>query len=115
MRSVVVVFPASMCAMMPMFRVLSSGVVRGMRAPGAGPGLLPPVMGERLVGVGHAVGVFLLLHCLPALVGGVDQLVGELLRHAATATRARVLHEPAHRERRGALGPYLDRPPVVPA
>src|SRR5215208_6266799 len=30
MRSVVVVFPASMCAMMPMFRYCSSGVVRGM-------------------------------------------------------------------------------------
>src|SRR3954466_2501623 len=30
MRSVVVVFPASMCAMMPIFRILSSGVVRGI-------------------------------------------------------------------------------------
>src|SRR5882672_1787836 len=30
MRSVVVVFPASMWAMMPMFRTLSSGVVRGI-------------------------------------------------------------------------------------
>src|ERR1700730_4431022 len=28
MRSVVVVFPASMCAMMPMFRVFSSGTCR---------------------------------------------------------------------------------------
>src|SRR3989441_9834594 len=30
MRSVVVVFPASMCAMMPMFRMRSSGVVLGI-------------------------------------------------------------------------------------
>jgi hypothetical protein len=30
MRSVVVVLPASMCAMMPMFRYCSSGVFRGM-------------------------------------------------------------------------------------
>src|SRR6266496_2808323 len=30
MRSVVVVFPASMWAMMPMFRIRSSGVVRGI-------------------------------------------------------------------------------------
>src|SRR6267143_4921689 len=30
MRSVVVVFPASMCAMMPIFRMRSSGVVRGI-------------------------------------------------------------------------------------
>src|SRR5439155_20678583 len=30
MRSVVVVFPASMCAMMPMLRIRSSGVTRGI-------------------------------------------------------------------------------------
>jgi hypothetical protein len=30
MRSVVVVLPASMCAMMPMFRVRLSGVCRGI-------------------------------------------------------------------------------------
>jgi hypothetical protein len=30
MRSVVVVLPASMCAMIPMFRVLSRETVRGM-------------------------------------------------------------------------------------
>src|SRR6266550_5263629 len=33
MRSVVVVFPASMWAMMPIFRILSSGVVRGNCLP----------------------------------------------------------------------------------
>src|SRR3989441_1069701 len=33
MRSVVVVFPASMWAMMPMFRMRSSGVVRGIALP----------------------------------------------------------------------------------
>ena len=32
MRSVVVVFPASMCAMMPMLRVFSSGNLRGMKS-----------------------------------------------------------------------------------
>src|SRR5438105_2962692 len=31
-RSVVVVFLASMCAMMPIFRILSSGVVRGIQS-----------------------------------------------------------------------------------
>jgi hypothetical protein len=30
MRSVVVVLPASMCAMIPMFRVFSSGKLRAM-------------------------------------------------------------------------------------
>src|SRR5947209_17914840 len=36
MRSVVVVLPASMCAMIPMLRVFSSENVRGMRAVSGG-------------------------------------------------------------------------------
>ena len=42
--------------------------------------LLPPVMGERLVGVGHAVRVILLLDGVAAIVGGaiVPELQGLL-------------------------------------
>src|SRR5512147_1174371 len=58
MRSVVVVFPASMWAMMPMLRVRSSGVVRAIpvpvcqhksgatEAPTIGAGLAPPPSGD---------------------------------------------------------------------
>src|SRR6267154_2740462 len=57
MRSVVVVFPASMWAMMPMFRIFSSGVVRGIaflysakmrgdRVARGRAGLAPPSSGD---------------------------------------------------------------------
>src|SRR6266567_2824212 len=110
MRSVAVVFPASMCAMIPMFRQRFRGMVRATlihpcglasprllrtslelsvrillairtgnfakaRLPAAG---LPAVMRESLVGFGHAVDVFLLLHCRAAPVGRVQQLVRQL-------------------------------------
>src|SRR5262245_43518596 len=55
------------------------------------------------------MGVFALLDGLAALVRGVDDLVGELLAHALARARARILLEPAHRERRRALRPDLDR------
>src|SRR5215475_1947082 len=95
-----------MCAMMPMLRVRSSGVVRAM---GDLDGDLPAIVGEGLVGLRHAMRVFALLHRLAALVRGVDDLVGELLEHALAAAATRVLFDPAHGERRGALGPHLDR------
>src|SRR5579884_2799017 len=83
MRSVVVVLPASMCAMMPMLRVSSMGTVRAtVVAP------LPPVMGKGAVGLGHAVHILALLDGPAAVVGRVHQLVGQLLHHRVPA-RAR--------------------------
>src|SRR5262245_39857845 len=109
MRSVVVVLPASMWAMMPMFRVLSSGADRAIVAfLSRGPRLLPAVVREGLVGLRHLVRVFALLHGLAALVGRVDQLVGELVAHALAFARACRVDQPAHRERGRALGPHLD-------
>src|SRR5579864_3149921 len=97
MRSVDVVFPASMCAMIPMFRVSSSLNTRP-EAPGAffslvrfatasatwSPyplKLLPAIMREGLVGFRHAMHVFLLLDGPAARVGGVNQLIRELVDH----------------------------------
>src|SRR5574338_979121 len=94
-----------MWAMMPMFRVRSSGELRAMTVSRC---VLPAVVGERLVRLRHSMGVFALLHALAALVGRVDDLVGQLLPHALAAARARVLLEPAHRQRRRALGAHLD-------
>src|SRR5208283_2403407 len=123
MRSVVVVFPASMWAMMPMFRVLSSGVVRGMivtfRAPkrparlllywhSAG-SCLPAIVGERLVRVRHAMRLLALPYALTALVRGVDNLVRELVLHALAVSQPCVLDQPAHGERGGSFGAHLDR------
>src|SRR6185437_4271785 len=103
MRSVVVVLPASMCAMIPMLRVRASGnsLMMGMllssrarrswsgvtarrsagRRPAATAPALPAVVSEGLVGLRHLVRV------LPALdrgadsVGGVQQLVGQAQCH----------------------------------
>src|ERR1035437_94574 len=125
MRSVVVVLPASMCAMIPIFRQRFSGIVRATVSishstglgpcgfccgayisrlhsvaeargsspsisfklfrgrlgyqPAAGRSPLPAIMRERLVGLGHAVHIFLLLHRRAAAVGGVQQFGGQLL------------------------------------
>src|SRR5258708_39721277 len=100
MRSVVVVLPASMCAMIPMLRVLASSALFAM-IPSLGPtrslassksvgdpkvfwmglsGLqLPSVVGEGLVGLRHLVGVLAALDAGPEAVARIAQLVGEAL------------------------------------
>src|SRR5258708_33076939 len=111
MRSVVVVLPASMCAMMPMLRYCAMGVVRAMLglSGGRGSARLPAVMGERLVGVGHLVGVFALLHGIAAAIEGIHQLGRELLGHAVARAVARGLDDPANGERLTSLRTDLDR------
>src|SRR5262245_33056897 len=111
MRSVVVVLPASICAMIPMFRYWAMGVVRAMRGTFSTGFLarLPAVMGERLVGVGHFMGVFALLDGVAASIEGVEQLGGEFLGHAVARAVARGLDDPADGERLTALRANLDR------
>src|SRR5699024_7847501 len=133
MRSVVVVLPASMCAMMPMFRTLVRSVRTSCatrylislvavgsadtvgRAGGAGagadavPGLLSPaVVREGLVGLGHLVGVLATLHRGTEAVARVEDLVHQALGHRLLATLPRVPDEPAQRQGRGAAGLDLD-------
>jgi hypothetical protein len=60
-------------------------------------------VGEGLVGLGHLVRVFLLLHRVAAVVRGVHDLAGELLHHGLLATIAAVLDDPAHREGHAAV------------
>src|SRR5205823_7764567 len=103
MRSVVVVLPASMCAMMPMFRVFSSEYCRSTaflvspvdrvlppRSKEGGQAAaplsvdvapLPAIMRERFVGLRHLVRVFPLLHCRAPVVGRVEQLGSQLVGH----------------------------------
>src|SRR5262245_37438861 len=127
MRSVVVVLPASMCAMMPMFLVRSSGYCESTGLPfrqvsgqllkrRGGPGMSPPpgiwslpaVMCERLVGLRHLVGVFSLLHRRPAVVRRVEQLGGQLGRHALFRSATRGAYDPAHAERGTTVGTHFD-------
>src|SRR3972149_4558185 len=113
-----------MWAMMPMLRVLSNGYCRstafassfsdGRRGGSAcGPPLrvvsLPAVVRERLVGLRHPVRVFSLLDGGAPVVGRVQELAGQLLRHALLPPAAGGGGEPPHRGRGPALRAYLHR------
>src|SRR5580698_4822835 len=131
MRSVVVVLPASMCAMIPMFRQRFRGVVRATiylssasirsrcRSIKSKTKLftrslfLPAVVREGLVGLGHTVNIFLLLHRGATAVGCIEELSGQLLDHALFPASAAVGHEPADGERGAALGENFNRNLIV--
>src|SRR5579862_2772519 len=107
MRSVVVVFPASMWAMMPMFRTRSSSSILGTRVPAcvcvtatsssrpSGPPGLPAVVGEGLVGLRHPVHVVLAFVRATLLIGGVQNLSCQLVGHLPLAPLAREGDQPA--------------------
>src|SRR3954464_968495 len=128
MRSVVVVLPASMCAMIPMLRVLASWAALaitysssflsacGFRgrpgfppAAGAGERMSPAVVREGLVRLGHLVRVLATLHSGTEAVARVEQLVHQALGHRLLAAAAAVLDEPAQTEGGAAGGADLDR------
>src|SRR4051812_41657020 len=101
MRSVVVVLPASMCAMMPMFRTFlrsvstssATGVSLESRQFVVVAGDLtrsPAVVREGLVGLGHLVHVLAPLDGRPQPVARVEDLVHEPLCHRLLAARPRV-------------------------
>src|SRR5690606_2792471 len=121
MRSVVVVLPASMCAMMPMLRTFvrsvstssatvmcPSGLRRGessrLRRPGS-----PAVVRERPVRLGHLVHVLATLDCCAQAVARVEQLVHQTLGHRLLTTGPCEVHEPAQREGCRTDRTYLDR------
>src|SRR5205085_1324468 len=115
MRSVVVVLPASMCAMIPMLRVLASSALLAMIpsrlccGPSAKRGwCLPAVVGEGAVRLGHLVGVLATLHSGTEAVAGVEDLVHEAVGHRCLATGARIADEPAQGERGAAARLDLD-------
>src|SRR5215472_1618046 len=118
MRSVVVVFPASMCAMIPMFRSLSRRAARSICFTATTAiSVLPPGLrlfliaevAKRLVRFRHTMGLFLAPDRAAGVVGRIDELVRQLLGHAAAVASARKPHEPPARQCQTALGPDLDR------
>src|SRR5579872_387318 len=132
MRSVVVVLPASMCAMMPMFLQRSNGTVLGTTNSFLGSvicfchletrrlrlriyAFLPAVMRKRLVRFRHAMHIFLLLDGGAAAVGGIQQFIAQLVNHALFATGAGIADDPANRQRRSAIGINLNRNLIVRA
>src|ERR1700686_3707484 len=115
MRSVVVVLPASMWAMIPMLRTFSSGVVLAIqffqrrKSASYATFLLPPVMRESLVGFRHSVHVVLLLNSSAAQIGGVVQFIRQLFWHAFFGAAPRVDQDPANRQARPAIIGHFDR------
>src|SRR5579859_5787617 len=111
MRSVDVVFPASMCAIMPMLRVSSSLKPRpaaccdfslvSVAITGSFSSVppLPAIMRERLVRYCHAVHVFLFLDGPAARICSVNQLVRQLVNHGLAGAIPRILQQPADRQR----------------
>src|SRR5260370_32371337 len=99
MRSVVVVLPASMWAMMPMFRIFSIGTVRAISTAYR----LPPVVREGFIRLRHSVHIVLLLNRSAAHVRGVVQFVRQLVGHAFFRARPGVDQNPADRQA-GAAG-----------
>src|ERR1700694_557832 len=116
MRSVVVVLPASMWAMMPMFLQRSNGTVLGTTldsfwAPNSAS--LPSVMRERLIGLRHTVYILFLLDCGALPGGGVQQLITQLVDHALLTARPGIGNQPADRERRATVGIHFHRYLIV--
>src|SRR5579884_1812044 len=113
-HSVVVVLPASMCAMIPMFRSRSSLVLRftcstAITAMSVVPPRSVSEMAESLVRFRHPVGLFFAPHRPARVVGGVHQLRGQLLGHALAVPLPGEAHDPPPGQRQAAIGTDLDR------
>src|ERR1700751_4500826 len=133
MRSVVVVLPASMCAMMPMLRTLVRSVstscatavfplfrllgllfqlrpaVSDVAAGGSGPPRhLPAVVRECPVRLGHLVGVLTPFDGGTQAIARIEDLVGETLDHRLLSARLREADQPAQRQRGRPFGADLD-------
>ena len=76
---------------------------------------LPAEVGERLVGLGHLVGIFALLHSRAGVVGGVHELAGETLGHGALTAGAGVGRQPTQTEGLTTGGTNLHRDLIVGA
>src|SRR5437016_11470912 len=101
MRSVVVVLPASMWAMMPIFRIFSIGTVRAINACPTTYDLRassPPIVGKRLIRLRHPMDIILFLNRSTAHVRGVVQFVRQLIGHAFFRASPRVDQNPAYRQ-----------------
>src|ERR1700685_881351 len=68
-------------------RTLYIGPRRRITSRGATSPRLPAIVGERLVGFGHAVSVFALANRGAAVLGGLHQFGGKPMRHGLLASR----------------------------
>src|SRR5229473_2185186 len=70
--------------------------------------MLPAVVRERLVGVGHTMGVLALLHRGAAVLRRIADLARQALLHRVLGAAARRADQPADRQRLAAIGPHFD-------
>src|SRR5258706_7675410 len=122
MRSVVVVLPASMWAMIPMFRVRSRGNSRAIchhffvnwgnahagHRTKRRPRRSPSVVREGLIRLSHLLQGVAPLYRGTDAVRRVEQLVGQTLRHRLFAPLPREADDPADGQCVGPAGPHLD-------
>src|ERR1700733_3474888 len=111
MRSVVVVFPASMWAMMPKLRSSSLAWLRAMiLVPDClADRRLPAVVGEGAVGFSHPVRILALFDRCAPVVRGVEQFCRQTIHHGLVVAVARCGDDPADRQRLPAIGAHFDR------
>src|SRR5687768_2565449 len=101
-----------MWAMIPMFRVRSSGTdvpARSDRVAVLAVIWLPLEVAEGAVRLRHAVRVLAALDGGADAVAGIEQLGGELVAHAPPIALPCGLDEPAHAEADAPVGADLDR------
>src|SRR5437867_6493174 len=98
MRSVVVVLPASLCALIPMFLVRSSGYCLDITLSLT----LPLEMSKGLVGLGHFMSVFFLLDRVSLTIRGGNKLCSEFLRHRLVLAVTGICDQPTHGKRNAA-------------
>src|SRR5918997_3254248 len=107
MRSVVVVLPASMCAMIPFFLPRRSGVF--LATDTAISPSLPSVMCECPVRLGHPVRVFPALYARANVILGIQDLTGQPATHRLLPARAGEADHPSEGQRVSPAWVHLDR------
>src|ERR1700691_3140966 len=112
MRSVVVVLPASMWAMIPMFLTRSSAILFSATATSSP---LPAIVRKGLVGLRHAIHVVLALESVPLLLERIEDLTRKLVLHVLFPALTRVGHDPAQCKCTSAPLRHLHRHLVVRA
>ena len=100
MRSVVVVLPASIWAMIPMFllRVRGTGLATRVSCPYFEKHRslkLPAIVSKCLIGFCHLEGIFFFLDGTPTVVEGIQQLVGKFSLHRFSASAIGIQNQPA--------------------
>ena len=73
----------------------------------------PAVMRERFVGLRHPMNIFLPSNSATPVVGGLNQLVSQLLEHRTAAALTRKLYQPTHSQGLASLRANFDRHLIV--